>query len=373
MRQEGSSVLQNLLIFVGGLALIFLAHTAIETASPTASRFLEVLGFALAGYAPIRLILSFGTLFRGSWRRKIIDDTFRKEVRVVSSPRTLPLLIVSDAEGCITPPHRTEVDLRKFQRLRAYCEFVKSDAGQGFPPLLIYTGRPQAYVEMLAQALGMIDNNPLDLPFVIENGAALYFPVSKRIAPLITNQQRRLVEKTRSLLMEQMPQNEFEPKTYMVTINAIPGKQTINELRQETIRILRNTDFLDSLTSTSCASAVDISPKEINKLSGLKKAIEEYYKIRPDRWERLRKQEPDSDEDIVKLALDNTVGLADSTSDLCVLKEVSTAYCSAHDVDSEVRMFIEGRKRFGRDHVIDQKHIDFVIAAIEKECGLRII
>lgn len=72
----------------------------------------------------------------------------------------------------------------------------------------------------------------------------------------------------------------------------------------------------------------------------------------------------------MKLALDTTVGFADSTSDLCVLKEVGIAYCSAHDVDAEVRQFVE--RHSGPDHVIDRKHIDFVIAAIERECGLRI-
>jgi len=356
MRQRGSFVLQNLLIFVSGLALIFLAYTGIETASPTTSRVLEVMGFALAGYAPIRLIMSLKTFFSEGWRKRLVDRAFRKGVRVISSPEILPLLIVSDAEGCITPPHRTEVDLRRFQRLRAYCEFVKSDEGQEFPPLLIYTGRPQAYVEMLAQTLGMIDNSPLDLPFVIENGAALYFPVSKRIAPLITDQQRRLVEKTRSLLMEQMPQNEFEPKTYMVTINAIPGKQTIDELQQETNRILKNTDFLDSLTITSCASAVDISPKEINKLSGLKAAVKVYHDLRPDKRSR---------------GMDAIVGIADSTSDLCVLKETGKAYCSTYDVDPGVSKYV--KLRFGSEHIINLKDIDFVVTVIERECGLRII
>jgi len=177
MREKGEPILQNLLFFVSGLALIFLAHTGIEEASPTTSLALEVAGFALAGYAPIRLLISLKSFFSEGWRRRIVDQAFRGEVRIVSPKEKLPLLIVTDAEGCITPPHRTDIDMRKLQRLRAYCDFVKSEDGRDFPPLLIYTGRPQGYVEMLAQALGMVDKPP-DLPFVIENGAALYFPVS---------------------------------------------------------------------------------------------------------------------------------------------------------------------------------------------------
>ena len=283
-----------------------------------------------------------------------MDRAFRSGVRIVSPKKVLPLLIVADAEGCITPPHRTEVDLRKFQRLRAYCEFVKSEAGQEFPPLLIYTGRPQGYVEMLAQALSVVDG-PLDLPFVIENGAALYFPVSKKTIPIINHKQQRLNEQIRNLLVEKLPQNEFEPKTYMTTINALPG-QHIDKLRQEVIHILKDTDVLDSLAINSTASAVDITPKNINKCVGLKEVIKEYHNLRPDTRSR---------------DLDAIVGIGDSTSDLCVLEEVGGAYCSTHDVAPEVRRFVE--KHFGTDHVINQKHIDFVITVIEKECGLHII
>lgn len=355
MTAKGDTITKHLLLFVSGLALIFLAHTQIETASPMTSRVLEALGFALAGYAPIRLVMSITTLLGEGWRARLMDRAFRSGVRIVSPKKVLPLLIVADAEGCITPPHRTEVDLRKFQRLRAYCEFVKSEAGQEFPPLLIYTGRPQGYVEMLAQVLGVVDS-PLDLPFVIENGAALYFPVSRKTVPITNDEQRRLSEKIRNLLIEKMPQNEFEPKIYMTTINALPDQQTIDKLRQEVIRILKDTDVLDSLVINSTASAVDITPKNINKLVGLKEAIKEYHNLRPDTRGR---------------DLDAVVGIADSTSDLCVLEEVGRAYCSAHDVAPEVRKFVE--QRFGTDHVIDRKHIDFVIAVIEKECGLHII
>lgn len=355
MTVKGDTVTKHLLLFVSGLVLIFLAHTQIETASPMTSRALEALGFALAGYAPIRLVMSMATLFGEGWRARLMDRAFRSGVRIVSSKKVLPLLIVADAEGCITPPHRTEVDLRKFQRLRAYCEFVKSEAGQEFPPLLIYTGRPQGYIEMLAQTLSMVDS-PLDLPFVIENGAALYFPVSRKTVPITNHEQRRLSEKIHNLLIEKMPQNEFEPKTYMTTINALPGHQTIDELRQEVIRILKDTDVLDSLVINSTASAVDITPKNINKLVGVKEAIKVYHNLRPDTRSR---------------DLDAVVGIADSTSDLCVLEEVGRAYCSAHDVAPEVRKFVE--QHFGADHVIDRKHIDFVIAVIEKECGLHII
>src|SRR5688500_10596975 len=103
--------------------------------------------------------------------RTTIDNSFCSAVRIVSVKSGLPLLIASDIEGCITPPDRTEIDLLKFHRLRAYCEFVK--ANPEFPQIIALTGRSQGYVELLAQSLGML-NSPFDIPFVIENGAALY-------------------------------------------------------------------------------------------------------------------------------------------------------------------------------------------------------
>jgi len=355
MTAKGDTITKHLLLFVSGLALIFLAHTQIETVSPMTSRALEALGFALAGYAPIRLVMSIGRQLSEGWRTRLIDRLFRSGVSVVSPEKDLPLLIVADCEGCITPADRSEVDLRKFQRLRGYCEFVKSKAGRDFPPIMVYTGRPQGYVEMLVQSLGMIDS-AFDLPFVIEHGAALYYPAAKKIKPLITDEQRKLIQGIHSLLTRKMPQNEFEPKMYMVTINPIQGQQKIDELQQKVIVTLRAAGKLDSLTINSCASAVDITPKGISKLSGLEEALKVYHSLRPNR----RGQ-----------GFDFITGVGDSTSDLCVIERLSTAYCPSNNVDPEVCRYVQ--EHFPADHVIDRKHIDFVIAVIEKECGLHLI
>ena len=163
----------DLLILVSGLALILLANTSIATPSTMASKALETIGLAMAGYAPIKMLLYIGGRFSERRTKKSIDRLFRSAVKIVSTKSELPIIIASDVEGCITPPYRTEVDLRKFQRLRTYCEFVKTNPE--FPQIIIFTGRSQGYVELLAQSLGML-NSPFDIPFVIENGAALYRP-----------------------------------------------------------------------------------------------------------------------------------------------------------------------------------------------------
>lgn len=359
MIMRDNTTVENLLFLAIGLALIFFAHAGIETTSPMTSRALEAIGFAIAGYAPIQLIMSIRThLSEGlkAW----LNWVLRPRVKIVSHGKDLPLLIVADVEGCITPPRRTEVDLQKFRRLRTYCEFVKSGDGRQYPPLVIYTGRSQGYVELLAQSLGMIDDSR-DLPFVIENGTALYYPASKKTVPLITVEQQELIQDTYRLLSQKMSQNEFEPKTYMITINAIPDQQTIDDLLPEVTRILTAADTFGSLTINSTASAVDITPKGINKLFGIEKVLKIYLdpNVHPD--------QPDRRDQGIKAV----VGIGDSTSDLCVIEKVGTAYCPAKDVHPKICGFVEDN--FGADHIIDRRHIDFVIAVIEKECGLSLI
>lgn len=345
-----------LLIFVSGLALIFLSHTTgIELMYPTISKAIEAIGFGLVGYAPIELLTLVPARLREHKIKRDIDRSFQSAVKIVSSKKELPIFIAVDAEGCLTPPHRTEIDLRNFQRLRGYCEFVKTNDGQQFPPLVIYTGRSQGYVELLAQSLGMI-NTSFDLPFIIENGSALYFPGGRKTVPLITIEQQGIIESTHHLLTENLPNNEFEPKSYMISINTIPTRQTIDELREKVTLLLQANDILKSLTISSTYSAVDITLKNINKLSGLKEVLNVYHGLRHDQQDQ---------------GLEDIVALADSTSDLGVIKNVGTAYCPAHDVHPEVLAVIE--KQFGSDHVVNERHIAFVIKAVERICGLHLL
>lgn len=349
MTKTENTITRDLLILVGGVALILLANTSIVKPSTMASRVLETMGLAMAGYAPIRLLLYTKTLISERKTQKSIDRIFRSAVKVVSRKTDLPIVIASDVEGCITPPYRTQVDLRKFQRLRTYCEFVK--ANPEFPQIVVFTGRSQGYVELLAQALGML-NGPFDIPFVIENGAALYRPTSKKTILLLNSDQLKAVQAAQMLLNSVLIDNEFEPKTFMVTINP-NDRQTVDVLREQVTLILQEHNLLGSLTIASSASAVDITPKNVDKLSGLREVLKYFPRDARDQ------------------SLSAIVALGDHVSDINVIKNVGRAYCPAENVHSEVRKLIE--TRFGLDHVINLSHIDFVLAVIEKECGIHIV
>ncbi|MEW5938206.1 MAG: hypothetical protein AB1750_00975 [Chloroflexota bacterium] len=353
--EKEQSVSTNLFFFVGGLALIFLSHTSLENSYPSLTKGIEALGFALVGYAPIRIIMTLGTWLRDNRTEATINKLLKSTVRIVSLKGEMPIFIAVDVEGCLTPPQRSEISLRKFQKIRGYGEFVKSENGKNYPPLVIYTGRSQGYVELLAQSLGLI-NDKFDLPFVIENGSALYFPASKRTYPLITGEQRKIIFDVYELLSADLPHNEFEPKSYMVSVNAVQDSESIDELREKIILILEEKNLLKDLTVSSTASAVDITLKDVNKLTGINEVIKIFHDLHPEKKEQ---------------GLTNLVVLADSTSDLPVIKKVGQAFCPAQESHPEVRSLIE--KLFGSDHLINERQTDFVIAVIEKVCGLKLL
>lgn len=348
--ERDSTTLRDLLILVSGIALVLLAHTAGVASSASASQTLEALGLAMAGYAPIRLAIHSATRLRERRTGRSIDRLFRSAVRIVERRDELPFFIAADIEGCITPSNRGDVDLRKFQRLRGYFEFVKKNPE--YPQIVIYSGRSQGYVELLAQSLGML-HAPLDLPFVIENGSALYYPTSRRTVPLITQEQMEKIHQARSLLARALPENEFEPKSYMVTLNPKNPQQSIDDLRDEINDLLRGNHMLDQLFVTSTASAVDVTVRGIDKYFGLKQVLESFPRDNRDR------------------DLRRVVAIADHLSDRKIVQSVGSAYCPAENVHPEIRDIVV--ERFGADHVINEPFTDFVSAVIERECRLQLL
>ncbi|MEK7556911.1 MAG: hypothetical protein AAB538_02955, partial [Patescibacteria group bacterium] len=225
------SPIPALFALVGGLALVFLSHVPGVADNSTLAAALEAIGFGLTGYAPIRLIMFASVLVTEQGRRKVMDWLFSSPPRTMrEAQHLLPKIIASDLEGCITPSGRTELDLRKIQRLRSYCDFLATPLGKAFPPVILYTGRSQGYVEFTAQSLGMVKYDSY-IPLVIENGAALYYPHTKKTVCLLTPEQRSAIRKLDGALREHLLGNEFEPKAYMITVNPMVG-QSIEELKK---------------------------------------------------------------------------------------------------------------------------------------------
>ena len=342
------NVMRDLLLFITGIAVILFAFTKTIHEITFLSKTLETIGIAMVGYGPIQLIVNLINYTKDSTSRRKLENMFSSIVRVVENKETLPIFIAVDIEGCITPSNRSQIDLSKLQRLKAYCEFTKEHTE--YPPLILYTGRSQGYVELLSQTLGILDFRN-DLPFVIENGAALYRPGLKQTIPLFTQAQIKIIREVEAIIMEELPNNNFEPKSYMITIN--PNiHQNVDDLREFATLLLSKKGLVDSLNITNTASAVDITPIGISKLAGLYKVLN-YLPSEKSTYQ-----------------LDEAVSIGDHIADLPILAATGSSYCPAQNVHTEVRDYIEDR--FGSTHVIDKPNIEFVISVIEQECGLSI-
>jgi hydroxymethylpyrimidine pyrophosphatase-like HAD family hydrolase len=166
------------------------------------------------------------------------------------------------------------------------------------------------------------------------------------------------------ILHEKLPKNEFEPKCYMITINPEP-KQNVEDLLTKVDRILQQNKYETDLSAgtvtakdvkgrvrvTSSASAVDITPENLTKLSALQEVVKEAAK-----------------KDIQQQELEATVAVGDHSNDVEVLRVAGKAY--PENARGDVLELVRNRDK---NNVIPQKDIDFVITVIERECGLRIV
>jgi hydroxymethylpyrimidine pyrophosphatase-like HAD family hydrolase len=341
------------LMGISGLALLLISSALPEDSFELVSNVVRIVGTGLIGYFSVQIFMNVVAWVNEERNKKSIHELFKSQVYLKSkfNRDDLPLFVLTDIEGCITPPNRSEISLEKLQRLRSYMEFTQ--ANSRFPRLVIYTGRSQGYVELLAQSLGMLSFDT-EVPCIIENGAALYFPGVKKTLPLLSIDKIKTIREMEFKLMNNFSSNTFEPKSYMVTINPNES-ESVEDLRQKVTLYLHEKGLDSGLNITNTASAVDITPQGIDKSTGLDAVIRNLY----------------PDEDNKDAILQRVVGIGDHISDLPVLKRIGRPYCPTQNVHSEVRVYVETRT--SNKNVIDKQHIDFVIEVLSRECGLTIL
>lgn len=303
------------------------------------------IGIGMIGYALIAAVIELPAYLRSRRASRGLRRALTVTVAVRDGGKQIPQFVALDVEGCITPRDRAPVDLTHFARLRAYCDW-RRDGHENYPPLVIFTGRSQGYVELLSQTFNLIDGEQGQVPFVIENGSALYTPGVKKTESLIRPSEQEMLDRTESRLRARFPANEFEPKAYMITINPRSGqpRETAASLKTEVRDFLRELDDIDEtkLDITNSATAVDITLSARTKLAGIKEVVQRRG------WD-----------------LRSGVALGDNESDLAVLESVGGAYCPA-DADQVVRDRVPvGNRSASTD-------IEFVLEVIERTCGLSI-
>ncbi len=127
----------------------------------------------------------------------------------------------------------------------------------------------------------------------------------------------------------------------------------MTDLRQSVIQFLTVNNLALCFDVGSSASAVDITPKNVNKLSGLEAVIFELKKI---------------NKNIKKDNQYDFVAIGEHTSDIPVLEKSKRAYCPGNSSDF-VRQILE--KNGMKKNVISKEYVDVILEALERECGLK--
>lgn len=220
-------------------------------------------------------------------------------------------LIVCDIEGCLTPGKGKPLNLHALGAIREYNRESKKQ--KQVPPITLCTGRSLPYVEAMMQAIeGYI-------PAISENGAGLYYPMDDeyKLHPLITPQTIKQMAEAKNIIHEYIINNskaKFEyGKDFVISIN--PPPDILIEHFFEIVRDTLNRYNID-LNITHSASAVDITPKGIDKFSGLQLLLDELH-----------------------ISPENVTGIGDTRGDFPVLKNVGFSSAPNNATD-EVKQIV---------------------------------
>ncbi len=209
-------------------------------------------------------------------------------------------LIVSDWEGCVAEPQggRVPWPSRKLADLAAIIQQIEA-------PFVLCTGRQLPYTEAAVQEIGSL----VDIPSIAENGAVLYFPKTKKVLlnPLITPEvQEKLNEVRRKAfkLIDSLGGNREYGKEFAVTLNPPPGV-SIQQFYRYVYQQL--SEFSEIIEINHSRAAIDITPKGVNKGSGVKFLAE-----------------------VTGINLANVIAIGDAQGDLAMLREVGHPTCPAN-------------------------------------------
>ena len=334
------------------LAAVALIHvTGAQTNMSPTFRTLQALGAGILGFAGVEATFGGIALARRLAARGIVNLALRGRVDTSTYPRVMPSFFAVDIAGCITPANRDEIDLGRLSRVAAYTAFIRDKPD--YPPIVLFTGRSQGYVEILCQLLRLVETYSLDVPHVIENGSALYYPRAKRTEVLISPGEVDKIRTTARALETALPGVTFEPKSYMITLNPRPG-QSIDSLMSDTVSFLTDRKLNQEFNISSTATAVDLTVLSASKLKSLQRVqtVLQRHPVGP------------------LQGLPGVVALGDQLSDLEVLFACERGYCPRERVHPQVREYIE--RRFSRENVIPGSDLDVLEIVLERECGIEI-
>ena len=225
-------------------------------------------------------------------------------------------LLVCDWEGCISEPGGGIIpwNTHSIAKLSGLINQMRKD--KQYPPFVLCTGRQFPYGEAALQAINAFWDN---MPSIFENGAGLYYPVTKEYLwnPAITDECDKVMAEVRlkvSALIKRLGGVRELGKEYCISLNP-PKDMLVEELYHQISKQLN--EFRNVIEITHSKSAVDITPKGVNKGSGTRFLSE-----------------------ITGIALKDMVGIGDTQGDIPMLSLVGHATGPAN-ADENVRKIAE--------------------------------
>lgn len=177
-------------------------------------------------------------------------------------------LIVLDIDGCIKPSDRKRTKLEGIRFLQEYCASVRDDNN---PPVSLLTGRPSPYCESVVQDIDAFGSE-FSVGSVCENGAVFWnHNESKvdRFHPEVSEkiEDMHQVENIISDLCEDTGATKEQGKEICISIN--PESMDVKSLHKEVQNRVKDNGIEDIVNVAYSATAVDVTPKGVNKATGL--------------------------------------------------------------------------------------------------------
>lgn len=176
--------------------------------------------------------------------------------------------ICIDIEGCLRPNGRFAAnDLVMLLEIQKYQ--LAANSNSKLPPIVINSGRSVGFIEAVFTNIGF---PPPGYWSVAENGAFVcdFRDGDFRFNPLLKNhlsEIQNLAGRVIPTLLKKIGGNKELGKEICVSLNP-PAKVDIEKYFQEVLKELSRFDKVVEITHST--SAVDITPKGVNKGSGLK-------------------------------------------------------------------------------------------------------
>lgn len=246
---------------------------------------------------------------------KTINVTELEEVASISIERDTKKrkLVVSDIEGCLNLNEHT-YDIDALQWIRTANQLAQET--NPIPFITVCSGRQHAFVEAITQFIAGT------LPAIFENGCGLYLP-TRRLdeeymwhpfinEPGILSQFKEVCQRVTEDVIVPNYARRVPGKEIMLSLHPVPPKE-VKDIFSIVEEILTKKQLVASVTRS--ASAVDITPKGIDKAAGVRWLV-------------------DTLEGTFSVELPNVAGIGDSVGDISFLRIVGFSAAPANASES---------------------------------------